>query len=1082
MKKYKKLLIIYPLILVAVITAILVGINTINKQKTTLLTQSFQNSINTKVGQSMKVIGTTNRTLPEISNGGLSRYPFYGTALPNASVEEKEAIIAENNELNASSSTYNSMDKNGNLLLNGVETGEKLYKHTASTFMYYGDVADDEPAVIKEIAIDANSNRNYITGLYAPAGEVIKIKISNEDLVKSNGLKISIGQMGMITNNSNINNIWSAKNMNRMPVIANIMNVDSTTAYVGSFFGGPIYISPNNSCDFTVTISGAVEYMHYIYGLTTEEEFEEMKNFSAPYFDFEVWDNSVRHSGPKYYAPTDYDNLTKVAELWEKISLTSKQVPTGSNSSVGIAFLYDPFIAAGGAVAFVGRNWCDLPPDWMTGSLDYQNFTSNGQWGTIHEYNHHFQRFGFSPGDEVTNNAVSLLSYILYTNISASRSLSDSTLTDWNRFTDPSRSLRETISNALSESSQQSLNTYADIIHTFGVDTFIYATQFNSNKGGTDNWYQALCEATGYDMTYYFEELLHQTVSEEMKAIYTNLGLPVFVPVATVFQTGRSYFDGDTEVFTETVKPYEIENGASLTLDFNERLILPEGFSFTIKSISNPASGTLKKLEENVYRYTPGSEEYSGTIKMVISLSHQTIVTPDITITINIRQNEPKMNATKYTFATQIYSSTDEALENNFAGYSSINEYQTTSHFMNAINQIFNEVGVIEGKIYIPESGTYIICLRAGRGIHGLYISINSTNNYQKVVSLTGNHPYFAFSGEQTVSLNLKKGDYVYFKEITISQGYDAYMELGWGILENGTATITSIPSEYMFNTNVDYKEYNFTSPTYYPRTYEFNSITYELNQSIVSTENDYGQWDGSYMIDNLVDGNLSTSYHSKQYKYINKNAPFIVTVDLGAIYLCNQMTIYGYNGNTAHLPIDFELYGGETLDDMKPLGSFIDPTYTNRITTVSFDSTNIRYFKLVIFDTDSHTYIAMREIVMGYGFDDGEEKSPTKLEYLSTGNLKFEQINTISTFGHLIVGNGVIKYNFNGDGFGLFVKQNEACTISVSVDGKSQIIKLESSTSKELALLLDNLENGNHEISIVVLSGKIYVDSFIVR
>ena len=68
MKKYKKLLIIYPLILVAVITAILVGINTINKQKTTLLTQSFQNSINTKVEQSMKILGTTERTQPEVSN------------------------------------------------------------------------------------------------------------------------------------------------------------------------------------------------------------------------------------------------------------------------------------------------------------------------------------------------------------------------------------------------------------------------------------------------------------------------------------------------------------------------------------------------------------------------------------------------------------------------------------------------------------------------------------------------------------------------------------------------------------------------------------------------------------------------------------------------------------------------------------------------------------------------------------------------------------------------------------------------------------------------------------------------------
>lgn len=61
----------------------------------------------------------------------------------------------------------------------------------------------------------------------------------------------------------------------------------------------------------------------------------------------------------------------------------------GSNSNLGITFIYDPFIAAGSAVAFVGRNWCNLPPDWMSGSLNYESFVTNGSWGPIHEFNHH---------------------------------------------------------------------------------------------------------------------------------------------------------------------------------------------------------------------------------------------------------------------------------------------------------------------------------------------------------------------------------------------------------------------------------------------------------------------------------------------------------------------------------------------------------------------------------------------------------------------------------------------------------------------------------------------------------------------
>lgn len=1044
---------------------------------------SFAKSADTKVGQYMTILGKTSRSKPVVSNEGLSRYPVYGTNLTNTTEDERQEIIDESNYLLASSSTYDSMDAEGNLYLNGSPTGQKLYKHTASVGMYYGDVDDDEPAIIKQISISPRPLGNYITGLYAPAGEVIKIEMSEEDLEATGGVKITIGQ---ISQNNEVNNIWVERQLNRMAVIASTMTVNDTTAYVGYFLGGPIYVTPVNNVDFTVTISGAVEYMHYIYGLTTEEEFEHMKSLSTPYFDLEIWDNSVRHSGPRRYAPADYDNLTKVANLWEKISLTSKQVPTGSKSNIGIDILYDPFIAAGSAVAFVGRNWCNVPPDWMSGALNYQTFTSEGAWGVIHEYNHHFQRYGFAMGDEVTNNAITLLSYILYTNISSSRSYNDSTLSGWNRFTDPSRSLRETISASANGSSQSSLNTYADIIHSFGVDTFISATQFNANKGGVDNWYQALCEATGYDMTYYFETMLNQTVSSSMKSLYNTGDSPIFVPIASIYQTGRNYFKDNQEVFIETVKPFEIPNGKDFTLDFNQYLIVPAGFTFTIKNISQPQNGSIEKTGENIYVYHPSLSTYSGTFNVTVSLEHESIVTPDITLTINLKQKDKDMIATKYTYSTKLYSTADEALASNFEGYTTINTYETTSHFMNGLNN--NSIGVIEGKIYVPENGEYVICLRAGRGNNALFISINNDKDYKKVVNLTGNNPNFTSTGAQTTTLTLKKGDYIYFKEVTVSSGSDAYMELGWGKLQNGQASVVSIPSQYLYNVDGGYKEYDFTSETIYPRNYTFSSDIYAdfSEQSIVSLEN-FGFWDNddTYKVENIIDGDKSTAYHSDRNNIVSQDNPYILTVDLGKTALYNRMTITGYtNASQRHMPITFDLYVGTNLDDMHLAGSYQNLSYSNRTLSVSFDEQDVRYYRLVVTDTDTHRYVAINQIDFSYSLTGLKEFTPDSLNYYSYGfgSHNFSKNYALSTFGYCISGNGYISYSFTGRQIAINTRQDEECEIEVSIDGNSKTFSLNSQSGKTLAYYSTLLKQGTHTLEIKVLKGNLKIDSIALK
>ena len=590
-------------------------------------------------------LGTVPRRIPEVSNGGLEKYPVYGKTL-SATQEEKQAIIDENNGLCASSSTYDSMDAEGNLYLAGEPTGNVLYKHSASAGMYEGDVSDAEPAVVKRITIRPRGNGNHITGLYAPAGEVIKIEMSGQDLAATGGLKVIIGQT--LTNGQS-NNIWLARDFNRMPVISNTMTVDSEVGYVGSFLGGPIYVQPlKTDSVFTVTISGGVNYSHFISGYTTKEEFAQNKDSTAPYFDLEVWDDSVRHSGPKARAEQfDYDQLTEAALLWDKIACVSNQVPAGSGGDTGITFLYDPFIAAGSMVAFVGRYTVNCPLYCLTAALDAESAVNNSSdafWGNIHEFNHHYQRFGFAPGDEVTNNAVSLVEYSLFTKNSSNRSLGNANegtyATGWNRYTNPSWVLRQTLAN---RSTNSALDSYANLLHTFGQKLFIDATKNGNGSGGADAWYRAVSDATHNDMTYYFTEILHQNVSEDILAEYGKKGYPVFVPVATIFQTGRSYFKDGKKYYSDTVQPYEIETGKSFTIDLNATVVLPQGFSWKVKDIAAPAYGKLEKSGEGVYIYTPdAAHRNSGKFAVTLSIEKDdgAFTVEDVELVLAFRQKQ----------------------------------------------------------------------------------------------------------------------------------------------------------------------------------------------------------------------------------------------------------------------------------------------------------------------------------------------------------------------------------------------------------------------------------------------------------
>ncbi|MDE6013881.1 MAG: hypothetical protein K2G50_02925, partial [Anaeroplasmataceae bacterium] len=247
---------------------------------------------------------------------GVKEYPTYGKNLKDYTVEERDGIFEESTALLPSPTwrskgIFNGIDSEGYLIKNGERVSDDnggyrlLYAHTASESMYGGGLSEDEPRIVKKITALTHTKlaSTQITGLYAPAGEVIKIEMTESDYRAAGGIAVYIGQnynldqqVAMEKSGDGI----KGTGLNRMSDILSkyelrdanknvTVNEDGTvTAYVGSFLGGPIYFRPlSNSAEhnISVTISGGVKYQHFILGVTTLEEYEFNKNTTAPYFD-----------------------------------------------------------------------------------------------------------------------------------------------------------------------------------------------------------------------------------------------------------------------------------------------------------------------------------------------------------------------------------------------------------------------------------------------------------------------------------------------------------------------------------------------------------------------------------------------------------------------------------------------------------------------------------------------------------------------------------------------------------------------------------------------------------------------------
>ncbi len=477
----------------------------------------------------------------------------------------------------------------------------------------------------KKIYINTNVKGTHSLASYVPAGEIATVTLNDEALsyAKKGLIKISVGMTMVDAVEFSHNN----GDENRMPYLGKRFSVTERETKVGTPFGGMVFIEISESipsgANIEVDIKGVVDTPYYDLGKTTAEEWKVAKDapgifaeIRTPYLRFILPAKFIRHVEDPY----------KAAVFWTNATALSANVMGLQNRVTPMTLTFDQYITVGIAYASVGGWTCNLPPSWGTNAFDYDELIKSGNWGIIHEINHHYQGRYSGYGDrwglgdnfgEITNNALSTLSYILYTNIAAYRG--EEGTQDWNKVADPYSSLKQQIfeGNAYYPGKPNIGNfMFSAFAHEIGPLTFAKVVK-STYEGGTfngidipaydyklesdgqksyldryDDMAYRFCVAGGRDYTWYMKNELRWPIKEETIKKIESLGYDKFIPVQSVYAMG--------EVGRETGRPFYIPS-IGYTFDFDNSLVSPG--DVTVVGVSQPKYGTLQLRSDGKYDY-----------------------------------------------------------------------------------------------------------------------------------------------------------------------------------------------------------------------------------------------------------------------------------------------------------------------------------------------------------------------------------------------------------------------------------------------------------------------------------------------
>ena len=277
---------------------------------------------------------------------------------------------------------------------------------SAATFP--GPVPASAPRETRSVLIRTSRPRWHSTGLYAPPGELITVRIPTT--VAGKGLAVRIG--------AHTDRLWGLTSWTRFPEISFNQTLAAAETRVANAFGGLIYIevpAGTNVADFAAEISGGIAAPRFVKGETALQVWRDtLRSAQAPWGEIEGTSLIVTTQSASLLA---LDDPLAVAAVWDRVMDATADLATIPRArSSPERFVCDQQISAGymhsGYPLMSGLDVSKLLVDAPFIGSPFS--LSQGQnWGFFHEIGHNHQNadWTFSGTTEVTVNLFTLYSF-----------------------------------------------------------------------------------------------------------------------------------------------------------------------------------------------------------------------------------------------------------------------------------------------------------------------------------------------------------------------------------------------------------------------------------------------------------------------------------------------------------------------------------------------------------------------------------------------------------------------------------------------------------------------------------------------
>lgn len=249
------------------------------------------------------------------------------------------------------------------------------------------------------VTIDGVTGERVTTGLYAPPGEVITVRLTAAAL--GAGLQLRIGAQS--------DELWNRPRWERHPAICMRRALDAREVAMASPHGGALYVELSNDLaePLELTIDGAVGAPRFTLGRTTAAEWRTSRREPAPWAELEA--QHVILSVPSS-AIRGLDDPTELLELWDRVMQSYPELDGRPLAKRPERFVPDVDISAGYMHSgYPVMTHLDAAP-WF---VDHDRILGRPDpqiWGLWHELGHNRQHsdWTFDGTVEVTCNLYTL--------------------------------------------------------------------------------------------------------------------------------------------------------------------------------------------------------------------------------------------------------------------------------------------------------------------------------------------------------------------------------------------------------------------------------------------------------------------------------------------------------------------------------------------------------------------------------------------------------------------------------------------------------------------------------------------------